>query len=186
MKKIALFISGTGSNAQKIIDYFESNKAIAVNMVVSTTTQSPLLSFAKQKSIPVHILTKRFFFDTKKMIALLQEFDLIVLAGFLWLFPENIIKQLPKKIINIHPSLLPKYGGAGMYGINVHKAVLKNKEKISGITIHYVNEKYDEGEIIFQKKCAVFKLKTPEEIQKKVLKLEHRFFSAIIEKLLLK
>lgn len=185
MKKIAIFVSGTGSNAKKMIRYFKSNSNIRVSLVVSSFNESPLLPFAKKHGVRFKKINKAFFSDTDKMTCLLKEIDLIVLAGFLWLVPPELITVFNKKIINIHPALLPKYGGSGMYGINVHAAVFKNKDDFSGITIHYVNERYDKGEIIFQKKCGVSHLKSPAEIQKKVLSLEHKYYSIIVESLLL-
>ena len=185
MKKIAIFISGTGSNAKKIIRYFKPSSSIKVSLIVSGLEESPLLPYAKERGIEVKKINKAFLSNINKMSFLLKKIDLIVLAGFLWLIPHDLVRLFNKRIINIHPALLPKYGGTGMYGMNVHRAVFENKDEFSGITIHYVNKKYDKGEVIFQKKCAVSHLKSPAEIQKKVLELEHRYYSKIIERLLL-
>ena len=185
MRKIAVFISGTGSNARKLLDYFLYSKKISVALIVSNSNHSPFLSYAKKRKIRVEIIDKKSFNNVTFMLSMINGFDLVVLAGFVWLIPEEIISFFSKKIINIHPALLPKYGGIGMYGINVHKAVFLNKEKISGITIHYVNKKYDDGEIIFQKTCDISNLTTPEEVQEKVLALEHKHYSKVIKNLLL-
>lgn len=185
MKNIAVFISGTGSNAKKIIEYFNGSKTCAVKIILSSYPESPLLQYAREKKIAVKLLNKKTFRNSSTLIALLKRFDLVVLAGFLWLIPERIVSSLPNKIINIHPALLPKYGGRGMFGINVHKSIVKNKEKETGITIHYVNNHYDEGKIIFQKSCPVLSKETPEEVQIKVQILEHKYYPKIIESLLL-
>jgi phosphoribosylglycinamide formyltransferase-1 len=185
MKKILLFASGTGSNVENIIHHFKNHHDIIVVGVYTNNPNAKVLDKAKNHNIPILIfnreqLTDGFVFDK---IAELKP-DLIVLAGFLWKMPEEIVKAYPNKIINIHPALLPKYGGKGMYGIKVHQTVLENKEKETGITIHYVNEHYDEGEFIFQQKVAIEDCKTPEDVANKIHELEHKHFPIIIEKLL--
>ena len=185
MKKILLFASGTGSNVENIIQYFKNNPDVKIAGVFSNNSNAIVLDKAKNHNVPTLIfnreqLTDGFVFDK---IAELKP-DLIVLAGFLWKMPEAIVKAYPNKIINIHPALLPKYGGKGMYGIKVHQTVLENKEKETGITIHYVNEHYDEGEFIFQQKVAIEDCKTPEDVANKIHELEHKYFPKIIEKLL--
>jgi len=185
MKKILLFASGAGSNVENIIQYFKNNPYIKIAAVFSNNSNAIVLDKAKNHNVPTLIfnreqLTDGFVFDK---IAELKT-DLIVLAGFLWKMPEEIVKAYPNKIINIHPALLPKYGGKGMYGIKVHQTVLENKEKETGITIHYVNEHYDEGEFIFQQKVAIEDCKTPEDVANKIHELEHKHFPKIIEKLL--
>ena len=185
MKKILLFASGTGSNVENIIQHFKNHHDIIVVGVYTNNPNAKVLDKAKNHNVPTLIfnreqLTDGFVFDK---IAELKP-DLIVLAGFLWKMPEEIVKAYPNKIINIHPALLPKYGGKGMYGIKVHQTVLANKEKETGITIHYVNEHYDEGEFIFQQKVAIEDCKTPEEVANKIHELEHKHFPKIIEKLL--
>lgn len=185
MKKIAIFISGNGSNAKKIIHYFKQNPRIAVSLVVSSLKESPLLPYAKKNGIEVKKINKSFLSNINEMSFLLKKIDLIVLAGFLWLIPHDLVRLFNKRIINIHPALLPKYGGKGMYGMNVHRSVFQNKDPFSGITIHYVNKKYDKGQVLFQKKCAISHLKNPDEIQKKILELEHKYYAKIIEDLLL-
>ena len=185
MKKILLFASGTGSNVENIIQHFKNHHDIIVVSVYTNNPNAKVLDKVKNYNIPTLIfnreqLTDGFVFDK---IAELKP-DLIVLAGFLWKMPEEIVKAYPNKIINIHPALLPKYGGKGMYGIKVHQTVLENKEKETGITIHYVNEHYDEGEFIFQQKVAIEDCKTPEEVADKIHELEHKYFPIIIEKIL--
>jgi phosphoribosylglycinamide formyltransferase-1 len=185
MKKILLFASGTGSNVENIIQYFKNNPDVKIAGVFSNNSNAIVLDKAKNYNIPTLIfgreqLTNGFVLDK---IAEIKP-DLIVLAGFLWKMPEEIVKAYPNKIINIHPALLPKYGGKGMYGIKVHQTVLVNKEKETGITIHYVNEHYDEGEFIFQQKVAIEDCKTPEEVADKIHELEHKYFPIIIEKIL--
>ena len=185
MKKILLFASGTGSNVENIIQYFKNNPDVEIAGVFSNNSNAIVLDKAKKHNVPTLIfnreqLTEGFVLDK------MTEFkpDLIVLAGFLWKMPEAIVNAYPNKIINIHPALLPKYGGKGMYGIKVHQMVLENKEKETGITIHYVNEHYDEGEFIFQQKVAIEDCKTPEEVANKIHELEHKHFPVIIEKIL--
>ena len=185
MKKILLFASGTGSNVENIIHHFKNHHDIIVVGVLTNNPNAQVIDKAKNHNVPTLIfnreqLTDGFVFDK---IAELKP-DLIVLAGFLWKMPEEIVKAYPNKIINIHPALLPKYGGKGMYGIKVHQTVLENKEKETGITIHYVNEHYDEGEFIFQQKVAIEDCKTPEDVANKIHELEHKHFPIIIEKLL--
>ena len=185
MKKVLLFASGTGSNVENIIQYFADNIDIKVIGVFTNNPNAIVLDKAKKYTIPTLIfnkqeLTEGFVLDK---IDELQP-DLIVLAGFLWKFPEQIIAKYPNKIINIHPALLPKYGGKGMYGMNVHNAVLENKEKETGITIHYVNENYDEGEFILQQKVNIEDCKTAQEIAAKIHELEHEYFPKTIERLL--
>jgi phosphoribosylglycinamide formyltransferase-1 len=185
MKKILLFASGTGSNVENIIQHFKNHHDIIVVSVYTNNPNAKVLDKVKNYNIPTLIfnreqLTDGFVFDK---IAELKP-DLTVLAGFLWKMPEEIVKAYPNKIINIHPALLPKYGGKGMYGIKVHQKVLENKEKETGITIHYVNEHYDEGEFIFQQKVAIEDCKTPEDVANKIHELEHKYFPKIIEKLL--
>ncbi|MES2410775.1 MAG: phosphoribosylglycinamide formyltransferase [Bacteroidota bacterium] len=185
MKKILLFASGTGSNVENIIQYFKNNPQINIVGVFTNNPNAKVLDKAKSYNIPTLIFDRSELSENfvRNKVAELKP-DLIVLAGFLWKFPEHIIADYPNKIINIHPALLPKYGGKGMYGMKVHQTVLDNNEKETGITIHYVNEHYDEGEFIFQQKVNVEDCKTPEEIVAKVHELEHKHFPEVIEKLL--
>lgn len=185
MKKVLLFASGAGSNVENIIQYFSENDEVTVVGVFTNNPNAKVLDKAKKYTIPTLIFNKQELnegFVLSKIKEL--EPDLIVLAGFLWKFPEHIIANYPNKIINIHPALLPKYGGKGMYGMNVHNAILENNEKETGITIHYVNEHYDEGEFIFQQKVTIEDCKTAEEIAAKIHELEHEHFPKTIHKLL--
>jgi phosphoribosylglycinamide formyltransferase-1 len=185
MKKILLFASGTGSNVENVIQYFKNSTDIIVIGVFTNNPNAKVLDKAKNHNVPTFIFNKEQLTDgfvTDKIAELKP--DLIVLAGFLWKMPEQIVKAYPNKIINIHPALLPKYGGKGMYGMNVHNAILENKEKETGITIHYVNEHYDEGEFIFQQKVNIEDCVSAEEIANKVHVLEHLYFPKTIEKLL--
>ena len=185
MKKIVLFASGNGSNVENIIQFFKNNTTVSIVGIFCNNPHAKVLERAENHKIKTTIFNKNELNGNLVLDKLKQlQPDLIVLAGFLLKFPENIIKEFPKKIINIHPALLPKYGGKGMYGMHVHQAVLDNKEKETGITIHYVNEHYDEGEFIFQKSTNIENCKSPEEIAAKVHELEHQLFPTVIEKLL--
>ncbi|MGG7036819.1 MAG: phosphoribosylglycinamide formyltransferase [Flavobacterium sp.] len=185
MKRIVLFASGNGSNVENVIRHFKGNSEVMVVGVFVNNPEAKVLERTKKHHVPSFVFDKTELNEglVLEKVNSLQP-DLIVLAGFLWKFPDHIIAQYPDKIINIHPALLPKYGGKGMYGIHVHRAVLENKEKETGITIHYVNEHYDEGEFIFQQAVNIEDCRTPEEIASKVQELEHEFFPRIIEKLI--
>ena len=185
MKKIVLFASGSGSNAEKIISFSKQKNSFVVDKVLCNNSNAKVLEIAKNNSISSLVFTKEEFLSESILRELIQlNPDLIVLAGFLLQIPKSIVAQFPNKIINIHPALLPKYGGKGMYGSHVHNAVFKNKEVESGITIHYVNENYDEGAFIFQKSIDIQKCISADEIAKEVLKLEHQHFAEVIEQLL--
>lgn len=183
MKNIAIFASGSGSNAEAIIKYFEHSSSVKVSMIVSNRQDAYVLQRAKKFNIPSCVISKSVFENSDFVLNVLRESNInfIILAGFLLKVPKKIVDAYPNKIINIHPALLPKYGGKGMYGENVHRAVVDAKEKETGITIHYVNSNYDEGEIIFQSKCAVGPSDTPEQVADKVHALEHKHFSRVIE-----
>jgi phosphoribosylglycinamide formyltransferase 1 len=185
-RKIAIFASGSGTNAQRIIEYFSGDPKISVAMVLSNKSEAYVLVRAKKLHIPSVVFDRETFYETGEILGLLSKngIDLIVLAGFLWLIPERFIKAYRGRIINIHPALLPKYGGKGMYGDRVHEAVIQSGDKESGISIHYVNEKYDEGNIIFQAKCAVKQNDTPETLAQRIHQLEYRYYPEVIEKLL--
>jgi phosphoribosylglycinamide formyltransferase-1 len=185
MKKIVVFASGSGTNAENIIKFFASSTTGTVVAVFTNNATAKVIERAKNNQIPTVVFSKEELFESKVLLNLntIQP-DLIVLAGFLLKFPQNIIAAYPNKIINIHPALLPKYGGKGMYGMNVHQAIVENKEKETGITIHYVNENYDEGGIIFQKKVLLTGNETPEEVAGKIGELEQEFFSQVIAGLL--
>ena len=186
MKKIAVFASGAGSNAAKIIEYFRGNDSAAVALIVCNNPAAGILKIAAKEDIPVLLIEKERFFQGDAYINELKErdIDLIVLAGFLWMIPGALIKAFPHRLINIHPALLPKYGGKGMYGQYVHQAVINNKEKESGISIHYVDEIYDNGEIIFQVTCPVLKNDTAESLALRIRALEHEHYPRVIESLL--
>lgn len=183
MKNVAIFASGSGSNAKEIIHFFDDHAQIKISLIVTNKSDAGVLNIAKDAFIPFTIITEDDIYNSESLIVKLKErnIDLIVLAGFLWLMPMNILNAFPDKILNIHPSILPKYGGKGMYGHHVHKAVKANHEKETGITIHIVNEKYDEGNIIFQKKCRINDDMSSEDIANSVLKLEHKYYSRKIE-----
>ena len=185
MKNIVLFASGGGSNAEQIISYFLHNETSKVVLVLTNNANAGVIAKAESYNIPTIVFNKEELNDGS-VLRKLQAFNpsLIVLAGFLLKFPGNIIAAYPGKVINIHPALLPNYGGKGMYGMHVHRAVHQNKDKESGITIHYVNDNYDEGNVIFQQSVAVDACATPEEIAQKVLELEHEHFPKVIEQLL--
>lgn len=183
--RIAILASGSGSNAQKIMEHFKNHADSEVVLVLTNNPQAYVLQRADNFEIPTHVFSRQEFFQTEDVIKLLKkmEVDLIVLAGFLWLVPESLLKAFPNQIVNIHPSLLPKYGGKGMYGDHVHKAVLENSETESGITIHFVNEHFDEGEMIHQ---AKFKIEPGDDLNTIKLKgqqLEHQHFPKVIEAL---
>ena len=187
MKRIALFASGNGSNAEKIILHFEGCQQVVVSLIISSKADAFVIKRAKNHEIPSIVLSKDLFTQTDKLLEVLNKYhiDFIVLAGFLWLIPPYLIRAYPNSIINIHPALLPKYGGKGMYGMNIHRAVIDAKEEESGITIHYVNEEYDDGKILFQKSCAIDLTDTPESLAEKIQHLEHEHFPDVIEQLLI-
>ncbi|MBK9936246.1 MAG: phosphoribosylglycinamide formyltransferase [Cytophagaceae bacterium] len=184
MKKLAIFASGSGSNAENIFNYFIENKEIEISLILTNNPQAGVIERANRMNIPVVIFNRNTFSKSDKIVELLknQGIDWVILAGFLWLIPKNLIESFPEKIINIHPALLPKFGGKGMWGHHVHEAVVTQKEKESGITIHYVNEKYDEGKVIFQAKCTVNETDTADTVAEKVHQLEYEHFPKIIEK----
>ena len=185
-KRIAIFASGSGSNAEKIAEYFKNHPTIEVSLILSNNPQAGVIARARKFQIPVVLFDRKTFYETNKITELLQNqnVDLIVLAGFMMLIPEEMVKAFPQKMVNIHPALLPKYGGKGMYGHFVHEAVVAAHETESGITIHFVNEHYDEGAIIFQASCAVVSGDTPEDVAKKVQVLEHKHYPEVVEKTL--
>jgi len=187
-KRIAIFASGSGSNAQKIMEHFKRNPEAEVVLVLTNNPQAYVLQRADNFEIPAHIFTRREFYETDDVIRLLKnlQVDLIVLAGFLWLAPVSLLQAFPNKIINLHPALLPKHGGKGMYGDHVHKAVLAAKDEESGITIHFVSENFDEGEIIHQSRFKIDQGDNLEVIKFKGQQLEHQHFPRVIESLLKK
>lgn len=187
MKNIIIFASGSGSNAQTIINHFKHSDSVRVVAIFSNKENAGVLDRAKKYGIPSEIFSKKEFSD-EFFAEKIKKYnpELIILAGFLLKVPDYLVKTYPNKILNIHPALLPEYGGKGMYGINVHKAVFENKEKESGMTIHFVNEHYDQGNIIFQESINIEDCRSPEEIALKVLALEHKNYPVVIENLLRK
>lgn len=186
MKRLAVFVSGGGTNLQRIAEYFAPNPNVEIACVVSNNRDAYANQRAKNLGIPLLLVEKTYFTGdlfVERMKSL--DIDLIVLAGFLWLIPQCLIEAFPNKIINIHPALLPKYGGKGFYGHHVHEAVVAAHEKESGITVHYVNEHYDSGNIIFQAKVALSETDTPDDVAAKIHVLEQENFPLVIEKLLL-
>jgi len=182
-KRIAIFASGSGSNAQKLMEHFKRNAEIEISLVLTNNPDAYVLQRADNFEIPSHIFDKYEFYKTDEVIDLLKNLDIdfIVLAGFLWLIPQNLIAAYPGRIINIHPAILPKFGGKGMYGDHVHNAVIAAGETEGGITIHYVNENYDEGEYIYQAKYKIDKNDSLEMIKFKGQQLEHLHYPRIVE-----
>ena len=181
--KIAIFASGSGTNAENIGRFFTNHPKAEVCLILSNKKDAGVVLRAKNLGIPCIIFNKEDFYDTTKVLTDLKKYsiDFVILAGFLWLLPQSLIHSYPKRIINIHPALLPKYGGKGMFGMRVHETVIANNEIESGITIHYVNEEYDAGDIIFQARCGISKNDTPEVLAEKVHKLEYEHFPRVIE-----
>lgn len=188
MKHIAIMASGAGSNAEKIIDYFKGHSNVKIVVVLSNKAGAGVIGIAQKNMIPTEIITTTQLKDELYMMGIMKNYqiDLIVLAGFLLRIPEYLVSQFQNKIVNIHPSLLPLYGGKGMYGHYVHEAVFKNKDTESGISIHYVNAQYDEGDIIFQKRIDISHCKSPDEIASAILEVEHSNYAQVIEDILKK
>lgn len=186
--KIAIFASGTGSNAKKIIQHCSDIPEIEIAMVLSNRPNAKVLQTATENNIPTKVLDRNTFYQSSDLVEELKkaEIDWLILAGFLWLVPPYLIEAYPNKILNIHPALLPKFGGKGMYGARVHQAVFEANQQQSGPTIHYVNAHYDEGAIIFQATCQITPTDQPEDIAKKVLQLEHQYYPIVIESLIKK
>lgn len=186
MKNIAIFASGSGTNAECIAKYFNDNPDININLVLTNKPKAGVLERADKLNIPTMVFDRETFYETNKIVDVLisKEIDLIVLAGFLWLVPNNILKKYKNRIVNIHPALLPKFGGKGMYGQHVHQAVIDSGEKKSGITIHYVNEHYDKGQVIFQKEIGVSLNDTPDQLASRIHELEYEYFPKTIKKVI--
>ena len=184
-KRVIIFASGSGSNALKIFEYFNNNQNIIIDSIYCNNPRANVINVFQKLSIKTVLFNKKELYESAFLEAIISTNpDLIVLAGFLLKIPEKMVSAFENRIINIHPSLLPKYGGKGMYGLNIHKEVILNKEKFSGLTIHYVNKEYDKGAVIFQKKIKINEEETPESLSSKVLKLEHENYPLIIEKIL--
>lgn len=182
--RIAIFASGSGTNAEAIMKHFRHHKNIQVAALLSNKPDAFALERARKFNVPTLVFNRKQFYETDQVLIWLQQHQIthIVLAGFLWLIPESLIRTYPGRIINIHPALLPKYGGKGMYGAHVHCAVKEAGEKETGITIHLVNEKYDEGKILLQARVPLDGTETPEQIAEKVHELEYRHYPDVIEK----
>ncbi len=183
MANLALFCSGKGSNAKKIVEYFLHEDSIHVALIVVNKADAGALEIGGEYGISTLEIDKNLFFEQPaSFLEKLKEqaIDFIILAGFLWLIPPYLVKAFERRILNIHPAKLPKYGGKGMYGMRVHEAVKANKEKTSGLTIHLVNNQFDEGKVLFQCTCTLDPDETAEQIAAKVLYLEHRFYAPII------
>jgi phosphoribosylglycinamide formyltransferase-1 len=186
MKRIVIFASGSGTNAENLIKFFHNRENASVIQVLSNNPLAKVLDRCKTLKVSALSFNKKAFTETNDVLNILKASkpDLIVLAGFLWKFPEFILNEYMNKVINVHPALLPKYGGKGMYGMRVHEAVVANNETETGITIHYVNEHYDEGAVIFQAKCSVEKNDTAEDVAAKIHELEMEHFPKVVEQLL--
>lgn len=189
MKRLAIFASGSGSNAEQITNYFHNKESgVSIDLILTNKPKAYVLERAKKLEVETKIFDRDAFYQSNEIVDLLREknIDLVVLAGFLWLVPKNLITAFPDRIVNIHPALLPKYGGKGMYGSYVHEAVVANQEKETGITIHLVDEVYDNGAILRQEKCEVFATDTPDQVAEKIHKLEYEYFPKTIESYLSK
>ncbi len=187
MKHIAIFASGSGTNAENIARYFRDHPVVRVSLILANKPDAYVLERAKNLGVPSYVFDRQEFYESEKVLHLLMQtrIDFLVLAGFLWLVPDYLLKAYPGRIINIHPALLPKFGGKGMFGEKVHQAVIAAGEKRTGISIHYVNERYDEGQIIFQESFEIGPEDTPESIAQRVHKLEYEHFPRVIEKVVL-
>ena len=184
--RIAVFASGSGTNAENLIKHFSTHPSIEVALVVTNNPDAYVLKRAEDAGVPAVVMDKEYRISQDSVMKLLEKHGIgfIVLAGYLLLIPSWLVRQFPEKIVNIHPALLPRYGGKGMYGDHVHRAVIESGDKESGITIHYVNEQYDQGDIIFQARCPVFDEDTPETLAKRIHELEYLHFPVVIEKLI--
>jgi phosphoribosylglycinamide formyltransferase-1 len=187
MSTLALFASGSGTNAENLIKYFQNKPQIEISCICTNRADAYVIERAKRYRIPVLIFSRDDFYHSEKVLQYLlnNHTDWIILAGFLWLLPATLIDRFPNRIINIHPALLPKYGGKGMYGSHVHQAVIDQHESESGITIHWVNHEYDKGDIIFQATCPVDQADTPDSLAAKVHQLEYEYFPKVVEKVIL-
>ncbi len=187
MKNIAIFASGGGSNARKILAHFQGSDAVNVALIISNKKDAGVLDIAREYQVETLVIDRAYFYDSQAILQVFfqKKIDFVVLAGFLWLMPAYLVEQFERRMVNIHPALLPRYGGKGMYGMHVHEAVKAAGEKQSGITIHYVNTRYDEGDIVFQATCELRPEDSAADIARKVLALEHEHFPKVIGQLLL-
>lgn len=189
MIRIAIFASGSGTNAQRITEYFRERPGfISVDLILSNRKDAFVLERAKNLGVPSKTFSRQEFYESNLIPDLLKQYaiDYVVLAGFLWLVPDSVLNAFPDKILNIHPALLPAYGGKGMFGMRVHEAVISHHDKESGITVHIVNSRYDEGNILFQTKCTISETETPESLAQKIHGLEYEYFPRVIEHYILK
>ena len=189
MIRIAIFASGSGTNAQRITEYFRERPGfISVDLILSNRKDAFVLERAKILGVPSITFSRQEFYESNLILDLLKQYaiDYVVLAGFLWLVPDSVLNAFPDKILNIHPALLPAYGGKGMFGMRVHEAVISHHDKESGITVHIVNSRYDEGNILFQTKCTISETETPESLAQKIHGLEYEYFPRVIEHYILK
>ena len=186
MKNIAIFASGTGTNAENLIHFFRTSKNGKVSLVLTNRKDAGVINRAQSLDVEVIVFNREQFYQSEEMLSLLfeRDIDFVVLAGFLWLVPDYLLKSFENKMINIHPALLPKYGGKGMFGHHVHSAVIENRESESGITIHKVNREYDEGSIVFQARCEVKADDTADTLASRIHQLEYEHFPVVVEKLL--
>jgi phosphoribosylglycinamide formyltransferase-1 len=186
MNNIAIFASGSGTNAENLIRFFRTSPFGKVRVVLTNRPGAGVIGRAQSLKVESLVFTREQFYNSNEVLDLLieRDIDYIVLAGFLWLVPENMLLPFENKIVNIHPALLPKYGGKGMYGSRVHRSVIEAGESESGITIHYVNPEYDEGDIIFQARCNIEPGESPDSLAEKIHKLEYEFFPTVVENLL--
>ncbi|MDR2563955.1 MAG: phosphoribosylglycinamide formyltransferase [Prevotellaceae bacterium] len=187
MTNLAIFASGAGTNAQRLMEYFASHDSIKVRLLLTNKKDAGAIARAERMNVPVKVFGRNEFYGSNEVLDILNryEIDLLILAGFLWLAPSNLLENFRRRIINIHPALLPKFGGRGMYGMNVHRAVINAGEKESGITIHHINSEYDKGDIIFQTTCSLDENDTPESLAEKIHALEYKYFPLIVEKLIM-
>jgi len=187
MIRIAIFASGSGSNAEKICEYFSERTDVEVSLILTNNPQAGVIQRARKLHIPVVIFDRKTFYETERILQLLQNdhTDFIVLAGFMMLIPTFLVQSYAGKMVNIHPALLPKHGGKGMYGHFVHEAVVAAKEQESGITIHFVNEHYDEGNIIFQATCEVLETDSADDVAEKIHVLEHQYYPKVIDEIVM-
>ncbi len=185
MKNIAIFASGNGTNAERIIKYFEDSNLARVTVILTNNSKAGVIKRVQALFIDVHIISRNDFYNSNKVEVIIEQYnvDLIVLAGFLWLVPENLINSYKNRMINIHPALLPRYGGKGMYGMKVHEAIVNSGDTFSGITIHKVSNNYDEGQIIFQVTVEISKNETPQSLAEKIHLLEYEHFPRVIKEL---
>ena len=187
MKNIAIFASGNGSNAENLIRYFAHHPTICIKLLLTNKADAYALQRAANWNIPARVFNRYELNESTRVIDMLDEYHIryIVLAGFLWLIPDTLINRYPRRIVNIHPALLPAYGGKGMYGMNVHRAVIANGERLSGITIHEVNNEYDRGTILFQASCPILPVDTPETVSEKIHSMEQQYFPSVVEQWIL-